>query len=212
MNNTHHSNADILDACATYLTDLQELLRQHCTEEEWQTLFERFDTPERLAGILQDRVADVRSRAANFWIMLDLSTDHLRRGDHELLTDYRGPDSDGQRDRDPGQSLFVTPCVGGWIVSTSGCLAPAPDHRLPSAAKALLDEARNEIISHVRSEGFSDEFVAIFRYAYEHGVTDIRFHADADYLPGFPRFDLGTDQRENEDEPDPAPAFGWGVM
>jgi hypothetical protein len=122
--------------------------------------------------------------------------------------DYRGPDSDGERDRDLGQSLLVTPCVGGWIISTSGCLAPAPDDKLLPADKALLDEARNEIISHMRSEGFSDEFVAVFRYACENGVTDIRFHADADYLPGFPRFDFMTDRREDDDEIEMNPTPG----
>ncbi|RDJ22015.1 hypothetical protein DWF00_27230 [Bosea caraganae] len=209
MNDQRLPSADFLDDCAIDLVNLHALLRRQFSEEQWAALFKQTDTPEQIARKLLDRASDERFRKANFWTMLDLSTGHLRKGDFELLETYRGVDEDGERDGDFGQSLYVTLCPCGWIISTSGCLAPAPDRDLSPSARIDIEERRAEKISEMRAEGFSEEFVALFTHACENGVTDIRFHADASDLPGFPIFDLMTDEREEEYDvgvaPGPAP-------
>ncbi len=100
-----------------------------------------------------------------------------------------GLGADAERDRDPGQSLYVTPCVGGWIISTADFLKPVPDAEFLSEDKAILDKERRAVIADMRAEGFSDEFVALFTYACENRVAHIRFHRDVADLPGFPIFD-----------------------
>lgn len=192
------ANADFLKTWAAYLSDLQSLLRPRFTDEQWAGLFSRTDTPEQAAQKLLDLTAvEPQPRLANLWTMLDLSTGHLRRGDYELLELYRGPGEDHERDRDPGQSLFVTPCVAGWIISTSGCLAP--DGEMSPENAASLEADRAEAIAEMKDEGFSDEFVALFKFAYENGASDLRFHGDADPIPGFPLFDLISDKHEDDD-------------
>lgn len=139
--------------------------------------------------MLWNRAADERSSSLNFWTILELSTGHLRKSDCELLEGYRGPDVDSDWDRDPGQSLFVTPCVGGWIISTTGCLALAPGTVLSPEEKVRRDKHRHMVIENMKAEGFSAEFVALFTYACENRVTDIRFDRDAAELLDFPIFD-----------------------
>jgi hypothetical protein len=66
----------------------------------------------------------------------------------------------------------VTPCVGGWVISTGGCIEPAPEAALSSEDKAIRDEEHSTVIGDMRAEGFSDEFVALFMYACENRVAD----------------------------------------
>lgn len=134
--------------------------------------------------------AGLPARSSQFWTLLDLSTGHLRPGDIALLEQYRGADWEGERHRDPGQTLFLSPVVGGWLITTAWCLANGPEHMLSPEQRAELGINRQNVIKSIREEGFSEEFIALFRYAYEHGAAEIRFHRDAGCVPGFPRFDL----------------------
>lgn len=146
-----------------------------------------------------------RSVIPNFWTLLDLSTGHLKPQDFKLLAEYRGPNSSG-RDWDEGQSLYVTPLAHGWLISTSGATA-CPQIGELADESARVD--REDRVAAMREEGFSDEFVAIYVFACENGVADIRFDADASYLPGFPAFDPVTGDRvEEEEEEQPLPLPG----
>lgn len=147
--------------------------------------------------------AEQRSAIPNFWTLLDLSTGHLKPQDFKLLGGYRGPNSDG-RDWDEGQNLYVTPLTHGWLISTSGATA-CPE--IGEAADEGARVAREERVAAMREEGFSDEFVAIYVFACENGVADIRFDADANYLPGFPAFDSVTGARIEEEDSVPTPGM-----
>lgn len=146
--------------------------------------------------------AEQRSAIPNFWTLLDLSTGHLKPQDYKILEGYSGPSDSG---RDEGQSLHVTPLSHGWLISTAGAMA------CPQISEMADESARIERVSRIaamRDEGVSDEFVAIYEFACENGVADIRFDADASYLPGFPAFDSETGARvEEEEEPLPAPGM-----
>lgn len=193
-------SADALHACAAYLSDLQSLLRPRFTDREWNDLFDGTATPEKAARSVLMGTAGLPERSSQFWTLLDLSTAHLRPGDIALFEQYRGPDWEGERDRDPGQTLFLSPVVGGWLITTADCMARRPDHMLTPAEKAELTERRREVITGIRSEGFSEEFIALFKYAYENMAPEIRFHRDADYISGFPRFDLHPWEEEKQCE------------
>ncbi|WP_188583763.1 DUF5983 family protein [Azorhizobium oxalatiphilum] len=180
--------------CAIYLGKLHAELRSRLSDEEWACLFAKFPTPAKVQQSLLLSAAEGQRRKAFFWSLLDVSTAHLTGNDCDLLGAYRGPGRDMECDRDPGQSLHVTPCVSGWIISTSGCVAPVSYDELKPQAREVLDADRQDVIERMTAEGFSNEFIALFTFAFESGAADIRFHQDAECLPGFPLFD--GDDRE----------------
>ncbi len=182
-------DVEALDACADYLAQLQLVLRPQFTEHQWSALFSSLETPEQVARRVLRRAPLLQAQEPQFWKLLDLSTEHITPEDHALLGGYRGPDWRGERDRDIDQTLFVTPCVGGWIVSTSGCAAPRPTRLLSASGKAELAMMRREVLARMRREGFSEAFIGVFRYAYDNGVSDIRFDRDADFVPHLSLFD-----------------------
>lgn len=55
------AEAAFLSNWADYLTDLQNLLRPQLSEEQWNRLFNRTDTPEQAAAKLRDLVSDGRT-------------------------------------------------------------------------------------------------------------------------------------------------------
>lgn len=114
--------------------------------------------------------------SSNFKKFLDVSTGHLRKQDIEALEKYTGnPESDRPL------KLICHPTEYGWIVS-AGVLAVGSD------AQAAAENVRA-----LKEEGFSDEFIALLEHAHKNDAWMVQFDSDADYEPGFPVFDYGTD-------------------
>jgi hypothetical protein len=99
--------------------------------------------------------------------LLDLSTGHMTLADSKILDDYMN--------RNPlDSSLTIYPYEYGYMVSTS----------------SLADEpANHEPESRLKSEGFSDAFLAVMQHGLASECAMVRFDIDGEYEPDFPIFD-----------------------
>lgn len=115
---------------------------------------------------------------------LTVSTGHLRSQDIEALRRYTGT-----MEGDRSLALACSPSEHGWMVNTDILMSKLDD---------------GEGVQELKSEGFSDEFVALVRHARDNDAWMLKFDADAAYEPGFPVYQFGTDNevyREDETRP-----------
>lgn len=107
---------------------------------------------------------------------LDVSTAHLTPEDIQLLEHHKELLEDGI------SSLTGTSIIHydmGYIISTMS-LTPGLDQDIIDAK-----------IEGMKSDGFSDEFIALAKYGAAEGGLLLRFDADAPELEAFPTFDTG---------------------
>jgi hypothetical protein len=116
---------------------------------------------------------------------LELSTDHMKPSDAELLGRYSaGPNG---RVRPPGGNLVVDP-VGdyGWTI---------PVGFLRAGGGLTVEEIITRL-DDLKAEGFSPEFTRILVEAAGQGLDQVTFDIDAEHEPGYPVF-----EREAAEEP-----------
>lgn len=132
-------------------------------------------------------------KSPNSRSFLDISTGHLRPQDIRNLEEYTGVSKE-----DEDKFLRVSPHVFGWIVSTGVMF-----HSNGAEGDQMVQER-------LRESGFSDEFFDLIKHASENDAPMIRFDADADYEPGFPVFEYGTDTviDDGMETGSPAPKMG----
>lgn len=105
--------------------------------------------------------------------LLDVTTAHLKKQDREALQHL----ADTQQTED-WPSPHVYSQEYGWYIS----------------AGVMYGEEISEGQDRLRNAGFSDEFIDILTYAKENDVAMVNFDAHAEPEPGFPTFDLYTDE------------------
>jgi len=137
--------------------------------------------------------------SSNFQVLFDTTPEHLRPHDIALLDELRNEDNTFK----PGAPAPIYGFEYGWTVSVSG-----------GAKGSMADEGelarwRAAQLGRFRDAGFSEEFCALVRHAWENGAVMIRFDRDAEPEPGFPLFEFETgrmyDDGTGEEPSSPTP-------
>lgn len=133
--------------------------------------------------------------------IFDTSTGHLRPSDHSLLERL------ARGEQLPGSVPTPVICyeIGeyGFMVRTDGGKKSA------MSDQAGLVRWREEKVAAMKEAGFSDEFVALMRHAWENDAVFLSLDRDNEPEPGFPLFDAVTgemyDDGSGEEPSAPAP-------
>jgi hypothetical protein len=113
-----------------------------------------------------------------FQKQLDISINHLTKADYDLLTLADQVEVPGQSTY---RSMYLIPYTDGWIISTESLVSNP--------------EGAEEKLATWKSQGFSDEFIALAKYCASEGAISMRFDIDGYELDDFPVFDMENGEK-----------------